>query len=383
MASLNIGATAVAELASLENSSLTTQKAVYSVSALDTDGATQADETYYQNSKWSQWFAYYKKIPELKQAIDAKARWTLGRGYKADPITTLILDRVNGWGKDTFNTIMENMIKVMNVAGDAFAEIILDDNGFLLNLKPLDPSSIKIVADSKGIIKRYEQVSKVKDNPNKIFQPEELLHLAKDRIADEIHGVGIVESVEEIILMRNEAMKDWRRVLHRNVDPLFIFHLDTDDDQRIKTFKGQMDSVRATGENIYVPKGAVVPEIVATASQAGLNPLQWIDNLNAYFYSSVGVPDIILGSSKVLTEASAKIAYLAFEQTIEEDQLYIEEQILIQLNLVIELEFPASLENEMLSSQPKMEEPVVQPPELQSQPLAQPNETQAGMMGRT
>ena len=354
-------------------------KTAYSVDAINTDGATDADETSYQNTNFSQWFAYYKKIPELKQAIDAKSRWTMGKGYKADPITTLILDRVIGWGKDSFNTILENMIKVMNVAGDAFAEIITDEEGFLLNLKPLDPGSIKIIADSKGIIKRYEQMSKVKGQANKKFQPEEIFHLCKDRIADEIHGVSIVESVEQIILMRNEAMSDWKNVLHRNIDPMFIYHLDTDDPNTIKDFKNKMDAARGQGQNIYVPKGAIVPELVAVAQQTGLNPLQWIENLNQYFYQAVGVPDIVLGSSKLLTEASAKIAYLAFEQTIEEDQLYIEEQVLAQLNLLINLEFPASLENELLTSEPAQ----ANPPELQEQPLVQPNELQAGVEGRT
>ena len=65
------------------------------------------------------------------------------------------------------------------------------------------------------------------------------------------------------------------------------------------------------------------------------------------------MPDIILGSSKALTEASAKIAYLAFQQTLEEEQLYMEEQVGMQLGLEIELEFPASLENELLSDKAK------------------------------
>jgi len=60
-----------------------------------------------------------------------------------------------------------------------------------------------------------------------------------------------------------------------------------------------------------------------------------------------------LGGSAEFTEATAKIAYLAFQQSVEEEQLYIEEQILHQLFLEIELEFPASLENEMLSDQKK------------------------------
>ncbi len=71
------------------------------------------------------------------------------------------------------------------------------------------------------------------------------------------------------------------------------------------------------------------------------------------FYEAVGVPQIILGGSGEFTEASAKIAYLAFQQNIEEEQLFIEEQCLSQLNLVIELEFPVSLENELLSDNKK------------------------------
>src|SRR3990167_8058074 len=372
MVELNIGAASKGELAG--------QQTAYKVDAVSLDAATDANETTYQNTNFPQYLGYYKKIPELKQAIDAKAKWTLGKGFKADPITTLILDRIIGWGKESFNSVLQNMIKSMTINGDSYAEIILDDNGFLLNLKVLDPGSIKIVADRLGMIIRYEQTSKVKGKPEKKFQPEQILHFSRDRIGDEIHGVSVIESVEQIILMRNEAMSDWKRVLHRNIDPLFIYHLDTDDTNRIREFKNKMDATRAAGENIYVPKEAVVPELVSTTFQAGLNPLPWIESLNQYFYQAVGVPDIILGSSKLLTEASAKIAYLAWEQTIEEEQLYIEEQILSQLNLVINLEFPASLQNELLQSQPSSE---VNSPELQSEPLVQENELQAGISGRT
>jgi hypothetical protein len=66
-----------------------------------------------------------------------------------------------------------------------------------------------------------------------------------------------------------------------------------------------------------------------------------------------GVPKIIVGGSGEITEASAKISYLAFQQGVEEEQLFLEEQILSQLNLVIDLEFPASLENELLSDNKK------------------------------
>ena len=162
--------------------------------------------------------------------------------------------------------------------------------------------------------------------------------------------------------MRNEAMTDWKRVLHRNIDPLWIFHLDTDDTSKIASFKTKMDNARGSGENMYIPKGAVVPELVNTSTNASLNPMAWIQQLNQYFFQATGVPDIIVGGgvSGSLTEASAKIAYLAFQQTIEEEQLFIEEQVSLQLGLEIQLEFPASLENETLSDKPQGKDELTQ-----------------------
>ena len=365
------------DISKTDYSDLATQVKDYSVAPAITDAASAQKETGWINSKWNQYLGYYKTIPELTATIDCKATWTVGKGFTADEATTEILKQIRGFGKDTFNTIIENMIRTYYIGGDAFAEIIKDEKT-LVNLKPLDPSKVKIVVNSAGIIIGYEQVSKTKTQK---FVPEEIFHLARNRTADEIHGQSIIHQVENIILMRNEAMSDWKRVLHRNVDPLFIFHLDTDDTTKIAAVKKKFDEARGKGENLYVPKGAVVPELVSTATQASLNPLPWIERLNDYFYEAVGVPSIIVGGGKTLTEASSKIAYLAFQQTIEEEQLFIEEQVLDQLGLVIELTFPASLEREMLSDKPKEGEEV-ENPEIQEENMVEPNDMVAEMEGR-
>lgn len=328
----------------------------FSVVVASTDGAIDQPETTYENPNWAQYLGYYQKIPELKKAIDTKATWTVGKGYTADAITTLILDEIKGFGKDTFNTILENMIRVYHIGGDAFAEIITNEKGFLINLKPLDPGSMIIIANREGRIKRYEQKTKVKAAPNKRFAKEDIFHLARNRLADEIHGTSVITAMEEIILMRNEAMTDWRRVLHRNIDPMMIFHLDTDNTVKIAKFKAKMDEARGKGENIYIPKGAVELDPWTTSPNATMNPLPWIDLLNDYFYDGVGVPKVVIGNSKNFTEASAKIVYLAFQQTVEGEQLFVEENVLSQLNLEINLEFPVSLENEALSNKPKVED---------------------------
>jgi hypothetical protein len=327
----------------------------FSVASVNTDAATGEKETIWINSNWPKYLGYYKTIPELAAAIDAKATWTIGKGFKSNEITWLALSTIKGWGKDTFNTILENAVRTYHIGGDAFCEIIRNNEGRLINLKPLDPGTIRIVANEKGIILRYEQISKTKNSEEKKFQPDEILHLSRNRVADEIHGVSIIPAVENIILMRNEAMNDYKKLLHRNVYPVHLYHLDTDNPTKIAAFKAKADLAHTQGENIFVPKGAVEHELMAVPGNATLNPLPWIQQLNQYFFQATGVPQIIVGGSQEMTEASAKISYLAFEQTIEEEQLYLEEQILAQLNLEIELEFPASLQNELLSDTGKEE----------------------------
>ncbi len=116
--------------------------------------------------------------------------------------------------------------------------------GSLVNLKPLAPDSIVVVANRKGRVKRYEQVNKYLGTQPLKFRPEQILHLSRKRLADEMHGISIIPSVKWIIEARNEAMSDWKRVLHRNIDPLWIFHLDTDDTTKIAAFKTKMDAAR-------------------------------------------------------------------------------------------------------------------------------------------
>jgi hypothetical protein len=327
----------------------------FSIDAVDTDGAGSSKETTWQNPFWSSDYGYYKKIPEFKRAVDTKALWTVGAGFEADEPTEMILNNIKGNGNDSFNSILKNLIKVKTISMDSFAEIIRDDpknGGALLNLKPLDPSSIVIVQNQQGRIIRYEQVFKDKI-PNKKYRLDQIFHLSHDRIADEIHGTRILESLASLILARNEAMADWKVVLHRNVRPVRIWYLDTDDDSEISAFIAKTDKAYENTENIFIPKGTVETEVATVAPNSTLNPLMWIEKLNDYFFQAVNVPQIITGNAKEFTDASGKIVYLAYEQSVKEEQMYVEEQVLNQLNLEINLTFPATLQNEMISSRDK------------------------------
>ena len=326
----------------------------YSVTTEDTEGATGQGETRFTNPNWTQQLAYLKKIPEIKKAIWARAVWTIGKGYDTDPQTEMLLATIKGNGKDTFTKILKNMWVTKRVGGDAYSEIIRDDEDNLINIKPLNPGLMVVIQNEQGIIIRYEQTSRVKDAIPKKFKPEQIFHLSNDRIADEGLGTSDIDAVEEIIKTRNEASTDYRAVLHNNVTPRWKFKLKTDDPTEIAAYKTKMDAVTSTvSANIYEPFDVSESELIAVAPNATLDPKSWIQDQNGYFYQTVGTPQIVVGGSGEFTEATAKIVYIAWEQDVADDQLELAEEVESQLNLIIVPIKPASIENELLSDSAK------------------------------
>lgn len=332
------------------SSSMNTTVPNYSVPLKITDAATGNEETEWQNAKASQYFGYYKTIPELKKAIDAFANYIVGRGYVADTQTSVILDHIQGWGEDTFNSIIWNMIVCKKVYGDAFAEIVRDpETDILVNLKVLDPSTIKIVCDKNGFLKHYIQTAKAGGKEIK-FQPEEILHLCNDRVADEIHGTSNIEACEWTILARNEAMNNWKTVLHRNINPLKIVELDTDDQTKINAFITKWETTVKDKETIFIPKGSASVTIPPIPLQ---DPLAWISYLENFFYQAVGIPRIILGGTAGETESSAKVGYTTFDQTYIREQTELAADLWAQLYIKVYFNKPASLMDNLQTDQSK------------------------------
>lgn len=317
------------------------------VNSMNTDGVTEQKETTWQNANWSKYWGYFNTIPDLKSAILMKAIWNVGKGYETDPETKVILEHISGMGKDTFDDILFNMEVTKMIAGDAYAEIIRDPaTGVLLNLKCLDPSTITIVINDKGIIKRYEQTSKIQGSVKK-FKPEEILHLSYCRLADQIHGISVIESLQSTIDAENTTFTDTNQIMHRQARPLVMFKLATDDQTKINAFIEKMDKALNKGEAIYIPadENSVSYEVV----QVNPSPmvLSFRDDIRNKFFRNVGLPQIVPGASGGSTESESKVIYMAFENIVQRDQRQIEQQLWSQLYIKIDLIPPTSLLQDM------------------------------------
>lgn len=326
----------------------------FEVENLDTDGSNGLETTYIPD--WSKWHGYYRKIPEFQAAVDKFGSWTVGRGFEADKKNESKVKKIYGFGKDDFESILENMIRAMLICGDSFAEIIRDKQKRVLNIKPLNPGNIKIIANDSGIVDRYEQFTDSSGRRYVVarFAKDDIIHLSWNRIADEIHGIPFGEKSEDIIKMRNECMQDMRVLFHRYVKPIQIIQVDSDKDSDLTLVQNSFDTAYKKTENIIIPKGIVEQvDRVSIPQFSTLDPLPWLQYLVRQFVTSCGVPEVIMGWGSETTEASSKIIYLAFQQTIEEVQLYMENQMEIQTGIKIKLNFPASIEEDLKSDEKK------------------------------
>ncbi len=341
----------------------------YTVSADYLDQEGPQDETYWDYPDAPKQLGYYKKIPELKKAVDALAMWVTGKGFEAPDPDKRMLKRITGWGEDTIESINSNIIIQKKIFGDAYAEIIRNpDNNQIINIKPLYTGDMRVVVDSKGIIKRYEQrTAKGKKVEMRKFKPTEILHIVNDRIANEIHGTSVLDACQWVIDARNEAMATLRLLINRS-KAMGVIEVDLEDEIKINKIIQQVEKVTNKGEILVYPKGTMELKDAQLNRAQIQETISWIRYLENFFYQALGIPKVILGGSEEFTEASSKIGYLTFEQVYLKEQRELEADYLNQIGVEIKFNKPASLKNELLDSEEKNTGQVgFQPNEVQAQ----------------
>ena len=334
----------MATLRTGQTTNFSNQGTEFTVDSQDTDGAT-LKETFYI-PEFSTYNGYYRKIPELRSVLNKFASWTFGRGIQADAKNEAKLKRIRGTGKESSRSVLKNCWKVAMICGDSFAHIISDKQNRMTNLKPLNPGKVAIVANADGIIIGYEMKTSV-EGENLRFDVDEIYHLSFERIADEIHGIPFPEALEDLTKMRNEGITDLRILYHRTVFPINFFEVETSDTTKLKSLEDTINKAYKNYENVVLPAGVLKEITKASQPQSSgndVNSLEYIKFLVRSFVTSCGMPEVIMGWGENVTEASANIIYLAYQQEIEDMQLYNQEAAEIQLDIIFNLEFPASIE---------------------------------------
>jgi hypothetical protein len=321
----------------------------YSTPQKVTDGNYAQKENKWTNSNASKYYGVYYDVGEYRAAINAFATWVIGQGYDCDPRTKVILENISGWGEDTFLSVIWNLISVKKFNGDAYAEIMRNDNGTLINLKPLDPRRMTHITNQKGQLERFEYQQA--DGQIKKFDRNDILHFCNDRILDEPHGTAVTSAVEWVCDALKEAYRDWRRSMHKS--SLLIFYVDEQDTARQTTLKTQMANGIKNGDVMIItcrPEEARLEPSPTPPAEAWRI---YMDNLENKFYRQLGVPKVVLGGTAENTEASAKVGVIAYEPIWTREISELEADLWNQLAIKITIRKQPSLMDNMQTDESK------------------------------
>ena len=334
-----------------------------------TDGVSESGETFYSNENFPTYYGHYnsKTNAKIKISLKAYATWVVGKGWTADNRTTATLDNITGWGEDTFLSILWNMLVIKKVNGDSYAEIMRNDEGTLINIKPLSPSNIRIVIGKDGIIDRYEFITRVGENTKVQKIPvQRMLHFSNDRVANNIHGDSVIESLQWNIEAQEEARKMFRKKV-KNSGILGIIESDTDNTTKTTNLKPELKKGMEEGTLLMIPKGVLEAKPFITVLNTQ-EILSWLNHLDDEFFMMIGQPKVILGGSSE-NEGDKKMSYLSHEQFYMRSITELKADLWNQLAIRVEFTKPASLQNQLADNELKNT----------SQVGLQPNDTTAGV----
>ena len=340
----------------------------FQVGSYSPDVAGEQKETEWINSDWGNQVGFFKGkdcIPEFHRSVTALSTWTAGKGFTAKPNVEAELENITGWGNETFDEIMINMINMKKVTGDAYAELIRNEEGTLMNIKVLSGENMKIIVNAKGIIERYEQVSRTdtKAKP-KTFTPDKILHLTNDRVADEIHGTSLADIVKWVVTARREAMQDWKRISHRST--IRVMYIDSSNTTKLSQVKSEYATAIKNGELLIIPAKRGEAEFEDLQLPPVQAFLSWIQYLEGVFYQVVGVPRVI-ATSENFTESGGKIGFLTFEPVYTKEQMLLEGDLWSQAGIKVKFNRPPSLGGDLARDEEKDPQAI------------QPNDTEAGV----
>lgn len=302
-------------------------------------------ESFYQSKTWEINNGYYKEHSSVKSVMNKIADWTIGKGANTDKKSTQkVLDGIIGSGKDTFEEVMKNQVRLRHIDGDSHAEIIGGKGLALKNLKPLNGGAMKTYYNDFGMLSHYGY--QWTGGEEQIFEKDEIFHLSLNRNADETHGTGDITSLITFLDKIKQLDSDMAVFFHTYVVPMIIWQIKSSKPADIAKFKADHKIAKNSGTDIIVPEKAVGHELIQPGKN-GVDPLQWRQTWVEEVTKGGGVPALIMAIEAGTSEASSKMVYLAWQQVIEDEQNYIEKQIKIQLGLDVTFEFPATIQENL------------------------------------
>ncbi len=287
-------------------------------------------ESYYQ-TKYGVWNGLVSRNPVLRQIIDIRAAsvfssWIVKGAHEKQ--ATKILNEMKGRNHESFKQIMANMYRVAYICGDAYAEKIYEgkpEDGNLIDLEILPSDNIR-QAVKKGKILRFDEI----DGSAK-WEPWRLLHIRYNPRGAMTHGIGMVESMNNGLISREQMMQIGQEIYERMSKPRELILAKTDNKEKLNMIRDAIKEAGDTWSGIAVLPASIIEDIKDIQLSVSLKPQEWVDVLDKDIFKATATPEIVLGTGYSTSEEDAKTRIAGFMGSIRYDQEMFEEDIRMQI----------------------------------------------------
>ena len=289
-------------------------------------------ETPYQ-TQYGRWNGLVSRHPVLRQIIEIRAAsvfssWTVKGAH--EKAATKMLNKIEGRNGETFKQIMSNMYKIAYKCGDAYAEKIYEDDDpdkELIGLHILPSDNIRQII-KKGVIIRYEEIdgnAKWEDDKWKIF------HIRYNPCGAMTHGLGMVESMNNILVSREQLMTIGQEIYERMSRPRELILAKTDNKEKLNMLRDAIKDAGDTWSGIAVLPSSMIDKIEDIQLSVSLKPQEFIEYLDKDMFKATATPEIVLGTGYSTSEEDAKTRIAGFMGSIRYDQEDWEEAVRRQI----------------------------------------------------
>lgn len=293
-------------------------------------------ETFVYFDKAAENFGYQYNHPQVDSPLTSVCTWAFKQGWTTeDPAQEVILKKIDGNGKETFDHIVWNQANVAVGHGDSFSEIIRNDKGTLVNIINISPERVKVVFVGQRI-KRYEIWNGKKWVVKKT---QDIWHSQQKKLGDSMTGRGNIQINKKVNDAMIEAFEDERVIKHRD-KALGVVYYKTNNQGKISYANSQIEKAVKSGEMVGLPEDtAKIEPYPSRSSEDRQNWLQYVEGLG---YQTGGTPRSIVTSDGA-SEVGGINGHLIFEPIYGALQLQIENELFQQLAIKIKFTRPPSL----------------------------------------
>lgn len=287
-------------------------------------------ESYYQ-TKYGTWNGFVHRNPVLRQIIDIRAAsvfssWTVKGPHENQ--ATKILNGMSGRNHESFKQIMANMYRIAYICGDAYAEKIYEgkpEDGNLIDLHILPSDNIRQIVQ-KGELKRFEEI----DGSAK-WEPWKIFHIRYNPRGAMTHGLGMVESMNNMLVSREQIMQIGQEIYERMSKPRELILAKTDNKDKLNMIRDAIKDAGDTWSGIAVLPWTLIEDVKDIQLSVSLKPQEWMEAIDKDIFKATATPEIVLGTGYSTSEEDAKTRIAGFMGSIRYDQEMFEEDIRKQI----------------------------------------------------